>query len=132
MFLCTYVFEYMPHVYGYPWLPEVGVRSPSFQALHTFKNRQLKWSDQNGPSKFQGGKENESKVIRICCLPLQEGNGCHLGGDFICCLINSPCSLIGECRAFRYNWKREQMVLCIYLLPTVIFSLISLNTVPII
>lgn len=68
MFLCTYVCECMPHVYGCPWLPEVGVRSPSFQALRTFKNRNLKWPDKNGPSKFQGGKENESKVIRICCF----------------------------------------------------------------
>lgn len=92
----TYVCECMPHVYECPWLPEVGVRSPSFQALRTFKNRELlknrktKMVLQN----FKGAKRMNPKSYRFAGLPLQEGNGCHLGGDFICCLINSPCSLI--------------------------------------
>lgn len=87
---------FLVHVYECSWLPEVGVRSPSFQALRTFKNRELlknrktKMVLQN----FKGAKRMNPKSYRFAGLPMQEGNGCHLGGDFICCLINSPCSLI--------------------------------------
>lgn len=54
------------------------------------KNRKTKMVLQN----FKGAKRMNRKSYRFAGLPLQEGNGCHLGGDFICCLINSPCSLI--------------------------------------